>query len=403
MPTYRCKIATSDGHMVERVIAAGSIELIKEQLVKEGTHLVSARKGTGKPSFFFLKPQVRINPRMFYAFNQEFSVLLKAGLPVVAAFDNILSKKRHERGFYQLLGEIRNDIAAGESVSGAMEKYSHVFSPLYIASLRAGELGGDLPGAITRYIVYIRKTEALKQKVKAASIYPLILSVCSVFVVAFLILFVVPAVTGSFVETGTELPFFTELLLNITDVVKRGYGVMAMGAGLFWGLGYFFLKWEKGALAFDRYLLNIPFVGELITCYAMARFSATLSTMLSSGNPLNNAVRIASGLVGNRYLNRCILRALHGLEQGAGFAESLENIGVFPDMAVSMIAAGEEGGSLESVLMDMAEFYDTDVENRLTLIASSIEPLLMVVMGAVIGFIVLAMYMPIFQMAGTIG
>lgn len=403
MPTYRCKIATSDGHMVERIIVADSIKFIKAQLLKEGTHLVRARKSTGKSSFFSLKSQIRINPRLFYAFNQEFAVLLKAGLPVVTAFDNILSKKKQAQGFYQLLKEIRNDIAAGQSVSGAMEKYSHVFSPLYIASLRAGESGGNLPGAISNYLAYTRKTEALKQKVKAASVYPLILSVCSAFVLAFLILFVVPAVTGSFVETGTELPFFTELLLSFTDFVKRGYGMMAMGAGLFFCLGYFLLKWEKGALVFDRYLLSVPFVGEIITCYAMARFSATLSTMLSSGNPLNNAVRIASGLVGNRYLNRCIIKALHGLEQGAGFADSLENIGVFPDMAISMIAAGEEGGSLESVLMDMAQFYDTDVENKLTIITSSIEPLLMVVMGAVIGFIVLAMYMPIFQMAGTIG
>ncbi|GAB6144235.1 type II secretion system F family protein [Desulfocicer niacini] len=403
MPTYRCKIVTSDGHMVERMIVADTIERVRAQLLKEGTHLVSASKSTGKRSFFSLKPQVRMNPRLFYAFNQEFSVLLKAGLPVVAAFDNILSKKKQVQGFYRLLKEIRNVIASGESVSGAMGTYAHVFSPLYIASLRAGELGGDLPGAISNYLSYTRKTEALKQKVKAASIYPLILSVCSFFVVAFLILFVVPAVTSSFVETATQLPFFTAVLLRITDVVKQGYGFMAMGFCLICVMSYFFLKWEKGALIFDRHLLKFPLIGEVVICYAMARFSATLSTLLSSGTPLNNAVKIASDLVGNRYLNRCIIRALHGLEQGAGFADSLEQTGVFPDMAISMIAAGEEGGSLESVLMDMAQFYDTDVENKLTMITSSIEPLLMVLMGAVIGFIVLAMYMPIFQMAGTIG
>ena len=403
MPTYRCKIATSDGHMVERTIVADSIEFIKAQLLKEGTHLVRARKSTGKSSFFSLKSQIRINPRLFYAFNQEFAVLLKAGLPVVTAFDNILSQKTQTQGFYRLLKEIRDGIASGESVSGAMEKYSHLFSPLYIASLRAGELGGDLPGAISNYLAYTRKSDALKQSVKAASIYPLILSVCSFFVLAFLILFVVPAVTGSFVESGTELPFFTAVLLSITDVVKRGYPIMALALCLVFGAGYFFLKWEKGALIFDRQLLKLPIIGEIVTCYAMARFSATLSTMLSSGNPLNNAVHIASGLVGNRYLNRCIIRAVHALEQGAGFADSLAGMEVFPDMAISMIAAGEEGGSLESVLMDMAQFYDTDVQNRLTMITSSIEPLLMVLMGAVIGFIVLAMYMPIFQMAGTIG
>ncbi|SMC50082.1 type IV pilus assembly protein PilC [Desulfocicer vacuolatum DSM 3385] len=403
MPTYRCKIATSDGYVVERVIAADTIDSIKAQLVKDGTHLVSARKSAGTSSFFSFKSQIYIKSKAFYAFNQELSVLLKAGLPVVTAFDNILLKKKQHHGFYKLLGDIRNDIASGESVSGAVGKYSHIFSPLYVASLKAGESGGDLPGAIFNYLAYIRKTDALKQKVKAASIYPLILSVCSIFVVAFLIFFVVPAVTGSFVETGRDLPFFTTLLLNITDFVKRRYGLMGMGVVLIFCLGYFFLRWERSALIFDRFLLRVPFVGEIITCYFMARFSATLSTMLSSGNPLNLAVRIASGLVGNRYMHGCIMRALHGLEQGVGFADSLESTGVFPNMAISMIAAGEEGGSLESVLMDVAKFYDTDIENKLTMITSSLEPLLMVIMGVIIGFIVLAMYMPIFQMAGTIG
>lgn len=402
MPTFRCRIATRDGGVMEKVMASESVSRIRSELAREGQHLVSAVREGGGRQFFSLSPGFRIKPRRFYAFNQELAVLLKAGLPVVGALDNII-KKTSDKIISKGLTDIRNDIASGTAVSDALAKYPQVFSPLYLASLRSGEAGGDLPGAIDRYLVHRKKTDALRHKVRAAAVYPAILTVCSVVVVTFLLIFVVPAITGAFTQTGTEVPALTRILLAVSGFIRDGYLWL-----FFSGMGLVVLmiagmKYEPVRRRVHRFVLGVPVLGDLIAAYAAARFSAVLATLIQGGNPLNRAVRIAVGLLGNLYMKQMVTSAVDRMEQGAGFATSLEAAGVFPDMAVSMIAAGEEGGSLDTVLVEVAGFYDAEVENRLALITTSIEPLLMVVMGGIIGFIVLAMYMPIFQMAGTIG
>ena len=403
MPTFQCKIATGSGEQIRQEMTANTIGEIKDQLRREGKYLVDAHRKTVEGSFFSLKPKARVTSKDFYAFNQEFSVLLKAGIPVVAAFDNILSRKKQKTGFYKILGELRQAVIAGSSVSEGFANYPRLFSPLYIASLRAGESGGDLNGAIARYLNYIRKAEVLKQKVKTASIYPGILLICSLFVVFFLMVFVVPAITGTFVQTGAQVPFMTQLLLSVSGFVSARYISLLIAVSGIFSSGFFLRKWNKGRRFVDRQVVRFPQLGQILVGYAVARFSATLSTLLTNGMPLSRAVPISAGLVNNIYLREAILKAGDDLARGVGFAESLTSAQVLPGMAVSMIAAGEEGGSLARILMDVAEFYDLDVENRLTLLTSSIEPLLMVIMGGVIGFIVIAMYMPIFQMAGTIG
>ena len=402
MPAYKCKIAIRDGSVVERVIVADSIAMVKKLVVNEDGFLLNAKKSAGNGFSLGFQAVKKIKPRDFYSFNQEFSVLLKAGLAVVGAFDAIVEKKS-DSYFYGLLKDIRDDIASGESVSGAFDKYRDVFSPLYIASLRAGETGGDIPAALAEYIKYMKRTERIKQKIKAASIYPLILICCSFCVVSFLIVFVVPAISESFQTAGASLPFLTLLLLKVSGFVTTYYlpmGLSMVGAVVGFTL---FRRSEKGRLMVDAAFLRLPFFGELSICYSTARFSSALAAVLQSGTTLNRAVGISTELVENRYMQQSIKKAEAALEQGEGFAESLRNTGVFPDMALRMIRAGEEGGGLEAVLKDTAEFYERDVEAKLTLVTSSIEPLLMVIMGFVIGVIVLAMYMPIFQMAGTIG
>lgn len=401
MAAYKCKIALSDGRMVEKVIVADSISMIRQQVVQEGGFLLQAGKSAGTFSFFTLKRSKSVKPKEFYAFNQEFAVLLKAGVAVVSAFDGII-ENQEKSGFAEVLRNVRDDIAAGESVSGAFGKYDQIFSPLYVASIRAGESGGDIPGAIAGYIENMKRAEAIRQKIKAALIYPAILTFCSVLVVTFLVVFVVPAITGSFTQSGSKLPWLTLILLGISDGVKLYYPYMVLFAMLLFLSVQMVMRSKKGHLVFDKYYLKVPVLGDIALCYAMTRFSSTLSMVLGSGSTLNSAVKISSDIVGNRYVKSCIRDILRALEQGAGFAQSMKDTAVFPGMAVRMIAAGEEGGSLESVLREMSEFYEKDVEGRLTLITSAIEPLLMMIMGIVIGFIVLAMYMPIFQMAGTI-
>jgi type IV pilus assembly protein PilC len=402
MTVYKCRIATRDGKVIERVIVADSRAMVKKQVAQEGDLLVEARISSANGALPSLTRGRKVRLKEFYSFNQEFSVLLKAGVPVVSAFDGIIEKQESNR-FVEILKKIRADVSAGESVSGAFEKYQDTFSPLYIASLRAGETGGDIPGALTGYLKYMKRSQAIKQKLKAASVYPAILTVCSIFVVSFLLVFVVPAISGTFMSAGASLPKLTQIILGITAFMQSYYLSILLLVVLCTVGFYLVRRSEGGRLLIDEFYLRLPILGDLSLCYATAMFASSLATVLRSGIMLNAAVKLASGLVGNRYLQKSLTNTVHSLEQGDGFSQSLERVGVLPGMAVRMIAAGEEGGSLEFVLDNVAEFYETDVEARLTVITSSIEPLLMVLMGAVVGFIVLAMYMPIFQMAGTIG
>jgi type IV pilus assembly protein PilC len=402
MPSYKCKIAVSDGKIIERVIQSGSVHLIKKQVFEEGDFLVKAQRIGGSTPFLSFFQKQRLKPKDFYSFNQEFLTLLRAGLPVVLAFDGIIEQQ--DKGFFpKILKNIRDDISEGEAISNAFEKYENIFSSLYIATLRSGEASGDIPGAIEEYLEYFERSRQIKQKIRTASVYPAILTICSIFVVGFLIIFVVPSITGTFVEAGAQLPIFTRILLQFSDFVRSYFWVIFISVVfIVWGMS-FYLKTEQGKLVFDTVYLKIPFLGELSVIYSTALFTSSLSTVLRGGVPLNQALQISKGLISNSLMQAGIKNVLKSIEQGDGFARALKKVDVFPGMAVRMIAAGEEGGNLEKVLRDITVFYEKDVAAKLSIITSTIEPLLMVLMGFVIGFIMLAMYMPIFQMAGTMG
>jgi type IV pilus assembly protein PilC len=394
MPAYKCKIAVSGGEVVEKVITSNSASSLKKTIARDGGFLVHVKKNS------YL--QQKIKPKEFYSFNQEFLTLLRAGLPVVIAFDTIIAKQ-DKTSFIKILKNIREDISQGESIANAFEKYETVFSALYIASLRSGEASGNVSDAIEEYLEYFERSQQIRQKIKSASVYPAILTICSVFVVAFLIVFVVPAITGTFVEAGAELPISTSILLGFSAFIRSYLLAIIMGIILMiWGVS-FYLKTDKGRLLFDTYYLKLPFLGDLSVIYSTALFASSLSTVLTGGIPLNKALEISKGLIKNMFFQAEIQNVVKSVEQGRGFTQSLNELDIFPDMALRMIAAGEEGGALEKVLKDIARFYEKEVEAKLTIMTSTIEPLLMVLMGFVIGFIMLAMYMPIFQMAGTIG
>ncbi len=394
MPAYKCKIAVSGGEVIEKVIKSNSASSLKETVAQDGGFLVNAKKVS------YL--QQKIKPKEFYSFNQEFLTLLRAGLPVVIAFD-IIIEKQDKTSFVKILQNIREDVSQGESMANAFEKYETVFSPLYIASLRSGEASGNVSDAIEEYLEYFERSREIRQKIRAAAVYPAILTICSVFVVVFLIVFVVPAITGTFVEAGAKLPIFTRILLDFSAFIRSYFLVIIIGISLIiWGVS-FSLKTDRGRLLFDTYYLKLPFLGDLSIIYSTALFTSSLSTVLKGGIPLNKALQISKGLIKNVFFQAGINKVIKSVEQGQGFTQALNELYMFPDMALRMIAAGEEGGALEKVLKDIARFYEKDVEARLTIITSTIEPLLMVLMGFVIGFIMLAMYMPIFQMAGTIG
>jgi type IV pilus assembly protein PilC len=399
---YKCKIVGKNGVTVEKMIQADSVAALERKVARDGGFLIRAEKASQGMSFNFSIGRQKPGLKDFFSFNHEFLALLGAGIPVVMALDGIL-ESNEEKYFSRVLRQIRNDISDGESVSNAFEKHVPYFSPLYIATLRSGEAAGNIPDAIEKYLEYLERSHAIREKIKSAAIYPAILTVCSLAVVTFLLLFVVPAISGTFVVSGAEMPVFTQWLLQISDFVRSWFqAILICLILIFLGVS-FSLKTDRGRLIFDTWRLKLPFVGKLSVIYATALFSSSLSTVLAGGSPLNKALHIANGLIQNRRIHAGIEQAIRRVEDGESFAQSLQAVQVFPDMALRMIRAGEGGGRLEKVLSDLSRFYEKEVANTLAMITSTIEPALMVVMGFVIGFIMLAIYMPIFQMAGTIG
>lgn len=399
---YKCKIVGKNGVTVEKMIQADSVAALERKVARDGGFLIRAEKASQGMSVNFSIGRQKPGLKDFFSFNHEFLALLGAGIPVVMALDGIL-ESNEEKYFSRVLRQIRNDISDGESVSNAFEKHVPYFSPLYIATLRSGEAAGNIPDAIEKYLEYLERSHAIREKIKSAAIYPAILTVCSLAVVTFLLLFVVPAISGTFVVSGAEMPVFTQWLLQISDFVRSWFQVILICLILFFLGVSFFLKTDRGRLIFDTWRLKLPFVGKLSVIYATALFSSSLSTVLAGGSPLNQALHISNGLIQNRRIHAGIEQAIRRVEDGESFAQSLQAVQVFPDMALRMIRAGEGGGRLEKVLSDLSRFYEKEVANTLAMITSTIEPALMVVMGFVIGFIMLAIYMPIFQMAGTIG
>jgi type IV pilus assembly protein PilC len=402
MARYKCKIAAKDGTTFEKTIHADSAAALERMIARDGGFLLKAEKPSRGMSVNLSIGRQKPGHKEFFSFNHECLALLGAGIPVVMALDGIL-KSHEKKPFSRVLQQIRNDISEGESLSNAFEKHVSYFSPLYIATLRSGEAAGNISDAIEKYLEYLERSQAIREKIKSATIYPGILTVCSLAVVTFLLVFVVPAITGTFVESGENMPVFTRWLLQISDFIRSWFQVILICLIIIFSGGSLYLKTDTGRLVFDTMWLKLPFVGNLSVIYATALFSSSLSSILAAGTPLNQALHIANGLIQNRRIHAGIEEAIRRVEDGEGFADSLESVQVFPDMALRMIRAGEGGGRLEKVLSDLSRFYEKEVSNTLTMITSTIEPALMVAMGFVIGFIMLAMYMPIFQMAGTIG
>lgn len=402
MPSFQCKIATSNGSVTNKNLTADTKTALKKRLENDGNFVLEI-KGPDRLGHL-LKHSNRLRrfkTNDFYSFNQEFSALVRAGLSIVSALDAIIDNDI-ESELTDLLKEIRNDIKTGESLSGAFGKQTHVFPKLYVASLQAGEKSGNIPLAISRYIEYMKKTSETRKKVISASVYPIILTVVSLFVLVFLFMYVVPAVAGTFLDTGSKLPLITAILIESSTMIKSNL-MYCFIISFFIAAGcYYFKKSETGQIYIDRWKLTLPVLGELYRAYSTSKFARTLATVLGGGLTLVDSVHISSGTLNNLFLKQRLETVIKHLTEGGGFADSLSMENVFPKLAVRMVQAGEGSGALEEILNEIADFYDSEVDIKLSVLTSAIEPALMILMGLLIGVIVLALYMPIFQLAGTV-
>jgi type IV pilus assembly protein PilC len=338
----------------------------------------------------------------FLIFNQELLALVKSGLPVLRVWELLIERAAHA-GFQQVLRNVRDDIRGGSSASDALAKHPLYFPDLYVATVKAGEQSGNLPDVLQRYVAYLKLMMGLRQKVMKALSYPAFLILIGMGVIVFLLTYVMPTFVSVYGESAKALPWATQALL---DVVKHAesrllpLGLLLMGCVL--GVRAYYAT-PAGRLVIDRLLLKLPLFGPIAVKHNTVQLTRTLGTILAGGIPLVDALQNARGAVSNRWVSQGLAGAVNEIREGVTLASALDRPRVLPKLAIEMLSVGEETGSLDAMLKDVAEFYEADLDTRLTQLTTWIEPALLLVMGVLVGGIVIVMYLPVFQMAGSVG
>lgn len=348
---------------------------------------------------FFKK---KVNQRSIAIFTRQLATMIDAGLPLVQSLE-ILSQQQESKAFKNILRVIREDVEGGSTFAGALKKHPLTFNELYTNLVVAGEEGGILDNILLRLASYIEKSEALKKKVKSALIYPATIVGVAVIVVGILMIFVIPVFETMFKSSGQNLPLPTLIVVTLSKMIKKYVVIFIPAMVLLFFLLRKYYHTQNGRAVLDRLLLKLPVFGSLFKKIAVARFSRTLGTLVSSGVPILDGLTIVSRTSGNRVIETAILNARASIREGETIAEPLSRSNIFPPMVIQMISVGESTGALDSMLSKIADFYEEEVDIAVVNLTSLLEPLLMVFLGIVIGGVVISMYLPIFNMANAIG
>jgi type IV pilus assembly protein PilC len=402
MPLFICKLGSADGRLIEKEFDAASPVMLKQSLEEQGFYVFSLKK---KP-FQFLFDQggyrKKIDNRELLTFNQELLVLMKAGLPIIQTLDTILERGGKGK-LVGILTTVREEIKGGASLSDALAKHPGAFSHLYVASVRAGERTGDLPLTIRRFTAFVKRAEAIRKKVISALLYPAILVTVAAVAITLLLVYVVPTFSQVYADSGAQLPGPTQVLISLTAVLRR-YFLVFLAVGF--GAMFIFRQWAKtinGRYTIDGLKLRIPLFRELYSRYSLTSFTRTLSTVIGSGIPIVESLKMSVGTLNNRVLERRLLAAVAKVEEGVSLSAAFDGAKIMPPLALRMIGVGETTGSLEEMLTDVSEYFEDEIEARLHVLTTAVEPAIMVIMGIIIGVIILTMYLPIFRIAGTVG
>ena len=339
----------------------------------------------------------KVKDRELAIFTRQFSVMIDSGLPIAQAL-NILAEQSESKALRDVTGIIAKEIESGSTLAEAFRKYPKIFDDLFTNLIEAGESGGVLDVVLQRLAGYIEKAARLKAKVKSAMVYPITIISVAVLVVMFMMIFIIPTFAKMFKDLGQDLPLPTVIVIGISDFI-RGYW-WAMGASIY-AFFFAFKKYyatEKGSMVIDTYSLKVPVMGMLIRKVAVARFTRTLGTLISSGVAILEALRITARSAGNRLVEKSVMAARTAVAGGRTLTDPLRQSPVFPPMVVHMISVGETTGALDAMLAKIADFYEEEVDNAVSALTSLLEPLMIVFLGICVGGIVVAMYMPIFKM-----
>ena len=395
---FAYKAKESSGKLVEGLVEAADQKAALARLRGQRLTVVEINQKAKRDKFF----KAKIKNNDIVIFSRQLSTLISAGVPIVQGL-NFLEAQAESPAFKAVVTVLRTDIEAGLSIADAMRKHPQAFNELYVSMIRAGEVGGILDTILERLSAYLESSEALKAKVKSAMMYPTVVGGVAFCITIFLILFVIPVFKGIFAGFGAELPFPTRVLIGLSDLLRHYiiYLLIAGGAAG-WGIKKY-IQTDKGQEKIDRLSLNLPVVGILLKKVAIAKFTRTLGTLIKSGVPILQGLETVAKTAGNKVIERAIYSSRDSIKEGGRIADPLKKANIFPPMVIQMIGVGEETGGLDNMLNKIADFYDQEVDTAVKGLTSMIEPLIMVIMGFVIGAIVIAMFMPMFSMGELAG
>jgi type IV pilus assembly protein PilC len=398
---FRCRLGTAGGEILEGVYVADSEARLRRELEEKGLFVLSLNRRGALPGLSRGGGRRRVGQQEFLVFNQELATLLKAGMPLVQSLD-ILRERVQNPTFKAVLDGIHEKVKAGAALSDAFGEHPDMFPAVYSASLMAGERSGNLDAVIRRFVAYQKVITAVKRRTLSALIYPAILVTMMIVLVGIIVLKVVPAF-GEFYETfDAQLPLSTRVIMTVSNVaVANIWLILAAIVGGAVAL----VTWTRQPgqrERFDAALLRVPWAGPTARKFATSQVARTLATLLGGGIPLVNALEIAGRSMTNRFMARELEEVGRRVREGQSFGTALRGRGVFPDMAIKMVDVGESTGALEEMLNSLADFYDEEIETEVGRFITLIEPAILVVMGVVIAVVVLALYMPLFELTSVV-
>lgn len=397
MAVYTYKARSRGGEVVQDQIEGSDTMSVAAALRQQGLLVIDIKEqGVGQKDI--LEPFKRVKLDDLVVFTRQFATMINAGLPIVRAL-YILSEQTDKGKLKETVDDVRKQVEAGLALSEALEKHPKVFSRLYVEMVRAGEIGGILDDVLLRVAGQLEKDQDLRRKVKSAMTYPTVVLVLAVLAASFMLIFIVPIFARMFEDLGGQLPLPTRVAMGLSSLLTSPFGVLLYA--LLIGGVVFFLRWRKtenGRKVVDPLMLRLPAkIGDIMQKVALARFARTLGTLSAAGVPILQALEITARSSGNWTVERALLRSREAIREGLPIYAPLEDEKVFPPMVTRMIAVGEETGDIDGMLTKIAEFYESEVDAAVKALTSIIEPLMIVVVGGIVGGIIVAMYLPMFR------
>ena len=404
MSTFVYKVRDVRGIPTKGELEADSRAAVVADLRNKGYTVVDINeKGGGKSFSSMLADGKRIKSKDVTVFSRQFATMINSGLAMLRAL-YILENQTQNAKLKKIIGAVRSDVEGGSALSDALEKHPKVFNRLYVSMVRAGEVGGILDETLQRVATQLEAEDSLKRMVRSAMVYPLLIAVFALLVLTAMMMFIIPIFSKMYADLGSKLPLLTRIMVNISDTMRSVWGIFIFAAifGVIYGIVRL-KRTPQGTAVWDRAKLHIPMgIGDIIRKLAMARFSRTLSTLVSSGVPILQAIEITGDTAGNTVISEVMANVKREVKEGHPMSEPLTRSAVFPPMVTQMIAVGEETGAVDTMLNKIADFYEDEVNASVKSLTSILEPIMMMGVGALVGVIVISLYLPIFNLMNVV-